>query len=96
MNKVIAAALAICISAPTWGQEQCGPHSDLTAWLSENYGESLQSVGVTAAGFLETWANTTSGSFTMLLTQGETSCMVIAGQGFARVDHDPAPEGERM
>lgn len=96
MNKVIAAALAVCISAPAWGQEQCGPHSDLTAWLSENYGESLQSIGVTTAGFLETWANTETGSFTMLLTQGETSCMVIAGQGFARVDHDPAPEGERM
>lgn len=96
MKQIIAAALAVCISAPAWGQEQCGPHSDLTAWLSENYGESLQSVGITAAGFLETWANIASGSFTVILTQGETSCMVIAGQGFARVDHDPAPEGERM
>lgn len=97
MKQVIAAALAVFISAPAWGQEQCGVRTELTAWLSETYGETMQSVGIMPSGSIfEAWANIDTGTFTVLLTQGETSCMVIAGQGFARVDEDPAPQGERM
>ena len=96
MKQVIAAALVAFMASPVVGQEQCGPRANLTAWLTENYSETMQSIGITQRGFIETWANVETGSFTVILTQGDMSCMVIAGQGFARIDEDPAPQGERM
>lgn len=96
MRQIIAAALAVCIAIPAWGQEQCGERAAVTTWLAEEYGESLQTIGISQSGFLETWANIATGSFTIILTQGGVACMVAAGGGFARVDHDPAPQGERM
>lgn len=97
MKQVIATALAVCISAPAWGQEQCGVRTELTAWLGDEYGETMQSAGIMPSGSVfETWANVETGTFTVLLTEGATACMVIAGNGFARVDEAPAPQGERM
>lgn len=97
MKQVIAAALAVFMASPVMGQEQCGVRTELTAWLSEEYGETMQSAGIMPSGSVfETWANVETGTFTVLLTEGATSCMVIAGNGFARVDEDPAPQGERM
>lgn len=96
MKQIIAAALVALMAIPASGQEQCGERAAVTIWLAEEYGESLQTIGISQAGFVETWANIATGSFTIILTQGDVSCMVAAGGGFARVDHDPAPQGERM
>ena len=63
---------------------QCGPRDDVLRVLSDQYGETRQSVAITVGGSMfEMLANLSTGSWTALMTTaGGPSCLVASGGDF--------------
>jgi hypothetical protein len=90
--KRVAVILTL-IAAPAIAEERpCDSRANIVAHLATEYGETLQSAGVTQSGtVLEVWASATTGTWTVLESSPEgTSCMVAAGQAFETRTAAPA------
>ena len=90
---IIVAMLSSC--TPALAQPACG--QSVNVWESlRAYGEERQSLGLThdGASIVETWGNTDSGTWTVIVASPQgVSCVVAHGDGFAvaRVmEGDPA------
>ena len=97
MIKSIATAAVLGLSAcqPAMAQElDCNDTQSAWRNLYENYGETRQSVAVSDGAVVETWANTETGTFTVLITSPVgVSCVAIEGTDWAStapVAGDPA------
>lgn len=100
MLKVLTAILIIA-ATPIFAQSNnCGPREQVLQALTEQYGESRQSIGISRRGWMvETWANAETGTWTILLTDttGKT-CVADSGEGFEGTTGevlDPARFDER-
>ena len=85
MKTLAMTALAALLAFPAVAQErQCGPRDNVLRVLSDQYGETRQSVAMTAGGaILEMLANLSTGSWTALMTMpGDLSCLVASGGDF--------------
>lgn len=62
----------------------CEPRSAVIQRLAENYGETLQSMGMNAGDLLlEVYASEATGTWTILVTNRDgTACMVEAGEAW--------------
>jgi hypothetical protein len=69
----------------------CAPTTLLYVDLLYGFGESRQTLGAAADGYVvETWANLASGTWTIIATSPDgVSCMVASGEAFTI-----APPGE--
>ena len=79
-------------SSPSYSNAaRCAKRTQMIVRLNERFGESLQSMGLTANGqIIETFAHPDNGTWTILLTfPNGTSCMVASGQDF-QVINEPA------
>lgn len=63
--------------------------------LSQQHGETLQSLGVDGAGnLIAVWANTVTGTWSITVSQPDmTTCLIGAGDAFEAIN---APSGEAM
>lgn len=85
-------ALSMC-TAPAFAQQNCAERAVIADRLSSDYGEQQQSMGLSAGGIVEIWANTDTGSWTILVTEPSgLSCLVASGNNF--VITGDAPEGD--
>lgn len=94
----VGAALAFALTASPIRAQQpqqpppCGPRAGIIAMLAEQYGETLQSMGIAEGGgaVFETYASESTGTWTILRSRVDgVSCMVGSGGGW-----DGAPETE--
>jgi len=88
-------ALAVLLPFAANAAPQCAPRASVLAYLAEKYGETRQSIGLSANGaVLEMFANREAGSWTMTATgpAGET-CLLASGDGFEIVAEALPPNG---
>ncbi len=80
-------ATQIAFSAP-----QCGTRDQLTALLSDRYGETRRAVGLAGeAAVMELFAAEATGTWTITLTLPDGQmCLMASGQGFEPLS-DPLP-----
>jgi hypothetical protein len=95
MNRIFLSVLLGCTLAgaalaasPAGAQSVCGPRADIVRQLGERYGETRQSLGLAGGrGVVELYANSESGSWTILVTSPQgTACLMAAGDSF---EHEP-------
>ena len=92
MKKLLLLPLVLA-STPAFAQQNCGNSEQIHRMLSEQYRESRQVVGVVnEQSVLEVWANTESGTWTILITRTNgMSC--LAAYGISYTTAAPVPEG---
>jgi hypothetical protein len=91
------------LAMPAHAQQQCGPRDKMIEMLAEKFGETQRTTGwvgganetpITAV--METYANDTTGSWTIILAKPDGSaCMLASGGGWIGDDEPPMPPGER-
>ena len=96
--KTILAALAVSLSvSAASAQQNCAPREQVVEMLTEQYGESVQSMGINNGVVIEMWANVETGTWTILMTRPDgISCAPADGNGFERVDSEVSPTGARL
>ncbi|MEM9736358.1 MAG: hypothetical protein AAF908_07110 [Pseudomonadota bacterium] len=87
-------ALGLGLLPPTHADARaalCGKREQIVKQLEGRYGEAPTAIGLAdGAGVMEIYANPTSGSWTIVITnpQGLT-CLMAAGQAFERMEIAP-------
>lgn len=77
-----ALAILALTASPAQAQGSCMARADLTAALSDRYGESVTASGLTSTALVEIWA-APSGSWTITMTSATgMACIVASGQSF--------------
>ena len=71
---------------------ECRPTEQLSAALTGTYGERALGTWVDAGGPITLWINIKTGTVSLTRTDGKTTCLVGAGQGF--IAAKPVPPGE--
>ena len=91
MRTILLAAVLAAFSfvAQANAQSMCGPHDALVAKLGHDYGEAVvfQGQHPTRPQMIEVLVNPATGSFTVLVTNPETSCVTAAGVSGALVEY---------
>jgi len=85
--RLAFAVFAACFAVPAFAQNQCAPHNTMMEQLADQYGEGRMSVALDNNGYLiEVYANTTSGTWTAVLTtpDGE-ACIAAHGTAYETV-----------
>ena len=92
-GKITVLAVAAAIAGPSLVATDaaaegrvCAKREKLVAELSKSHGETRQSVGLQRnAGVIETFANTDTGSWTIIVSLPTgVSCLVAAGEAFQK------------
>lgn len=91
----LSAALTIMTAAAASAEPNCGPRAAVVTHLSENFGESRQSIGMGQDGrVVELFASLETGSWTITVTlPNGTTCLVAAGEAFELLAVAPIPRG---
>lgn len=90
----VCVVMTLMLSAtPAQSQAQpsnCAPRSIVIDRLADQYGESRQTIALTAnQSLMEIYANEETGSWTATITQdGQISCMVAAGTFYDEVNEE--------
>ena len=91
----LAAVLGLAMCSPVAAQPNCADRDQMVTKLSEKFGETQQSYGLTPNNnIIEMFANQESGTWTALLTTSTgKSCMMASGTAFRNVQK---PSGEPL
>lgn len=85
MKLIAATAMAVLFACQAWAAPNCAKAEDVVDILSGRYGEEVIALGVDARGNLVTWwGNVETGSWTIVVSDGDRSCIVGQGGGFQR------------
>lgn len=100
MKKIVLAAsllLSSCAGTVMAQQTNCYPRDAVVEHLSDNFGETIQSMGIANNSLIEIFANEVTGSFTILVTTptGPT-CVVASGGSYQKLSKpiEPVVEGD--
>lgn len=89
---ILAAALA---ATPAAAQQVCVPTDQAMIELFSGYGELPRVAMLVATGnVVQVLVNPETQTWTMLITDGEQSCVVASGQGFLVVEPETPAKGE--
>lgn len=80
----IGALLLAAAPAPAQSGRACSDHQTVVTTLAERYGESRQSIGLTANNsVVEVFASLETGTWTITVTSpGGPTCLVASGQSY--------------
>ena len=92
--RLILAARAVCFAMPVAAQN-CGPREQGVEYLRSQYGETVQGLGMDAAGtVVEVWANLTSGTWTITAsTAAGLLCVIGSGDNYVAVNEPQGVDG---
>lgn len=98
LKTPILAAAALLIAAPAFAQSRnCGPRDAVVGRLAEVYGETRQSIGISANNtVVEVFASEETGTWTITVsnTAGVT-CLAASGQSFESLSEElPTDDGD--
>lgn len=84
LTALCALGLGLCGPASAQSLGTCAPHATMVEHLMTGYGESRQSIAISADNMVvETYASLETGTWTIIVTApGGPSCLVAAGQAF--------------
>ena len=94
ISLLVIGLMASC--APAYAAPQCGPQEAVIAFITNEYGETVQSNGLTgspeAPTLMELWANRTTGTWTITFSEGQgVLCMMASGTGYFEAAPTEAP-----
>lgn len=90
MRLITATALAVLLACPAVAAPNCAHKDDVTALLTEKYGEEIISLGIDLRGSIVAWwGNTETGTWTATVTHGSETCIVAQGDNFQNVSLQP-------
>ena len=83
MRQTLSIAAALSAAAPALA-ESCAPREDAVAYLTREYGESRQGIGLTSDGtVMEMFSSAETGTWTITVTRPDgTTCMIASGVGY--------------
>ena len=92
---VLCLALALAPGLAAAQPQQCGERERIVQVLSEKYGESRRSIGLTAQGaMVETYASDATGSWTITVTfPAGQMCLLASGQSYVSLADEVVPSG---
>lgn len=75
------------------GAARCADRDAVVQRLTENYGETRQSIGLASdRQVVEVFASADSGTWTITVTTAQgVTCLIAAGRGFERLEEDLTP-----
>ena len=75
---------SVATGSPASAQNACAPRDQLVTKLEESYGESRMGAGLRgSASVFEIWASSSSGTWTILVTNTEgISCIMASGESW--------------
>lgn len=80
--KALIAALTLA-ATPALSQSQCAGYADVAAGLSSQFGEEIIAQGGMDGGAkMETWANKSTGSWTVIVIRDDVACLAASGSTF--------------
>lgn len=89
----------LSIAAPAaQAAQQCGKRDIVVGQLSDKYGETRRSMGLSANNtVMEMFASSSSGSWTITVTLPDgMTCLVASGQGFETVAEELPAKGSKI
>ena len=96
MTRIAGVVAAVLFAASAEAQGRlCAPREAIIAQIAGQHGEAQQSYGLQQSGaVIETWANTDTGSWTVIMsTPDGMSCLVAVGEAFRTVKVKKGMEG---
>lgn len=100
MKKILLATsllLSTCSSAVVAQQASCFPRDLIIDHLADEYGETVQSMGIGNNSLIEMFANEATGSFSVLVTiPTGLTCLVASGGSYQELSEpiEPVIEGD--
>ena len=105
MNRILVATSlgimslamqAVQANAQAGQQRTCGPRAAIVEKLNNNYGETVQGLGLAANNaILEVYSSDETGSWTVTVTMPNgMMCLVASGQNWEPVQSGPVNRGE--
>lgn len=93
----LGAAGLILAATQVHAAPQCGTRDLVLGQLTERYGESRRSMGLTAnTDVMELFASATSGSWTVTVTRPDGwMCLIASGLGFEALTEDMPAKGQK-
>lgn len=92
MTKYISTFIAACVMATSAAAQSgnCASHSAVVERLATGYGETRQSIGMSADNtVVEVFASDKTGTWTITVTQaGGPTCLVASGHAFQVLDEE--------
>ena len=90
-------AFGICAAVPALSAN-CAQRTEVVEKLASKYDEKLAAGGLQKTrsdkSFMEIWASSKTGTFTVLITSPQgVSCIVAAGTDFFKASDAPEPDG---
>ena len=83
---LVAAALAPALVSSASAQARCGPRAEIVKTLGETFKEAPIGIGITQPGQVIELFASSSGSWTMVVTNPNgTSCLIAAGENWDMV-----------
>lgn len=93
---VLVGVMSTSSSPHAAAQMMCGQRTEIVAQLAAKFGETRRNIGLAEGrGVVEVYANTDTGSWTIILTNPQgVSCLMAAGEAFqveeAKAADEPA------
>lgn len=86
-NALLALLFSITLAMPAFGQASCADREVVVKMLADDYGESIQSIGIGQNGsVIEVYANEETGTWTVLLTRPNgITCLMASGHAYEYV-----------
>ena len=78
----------------SYAQTVCGERAKIAAYLSSNYSETLESMGLSESGSVIEVYRSPKGSFTILSTNPSgLTCLIVAGEAWEKLPIIPVTNG---
>ena len=94
-TKILALLCLSGIAVPAAAQQNCAAREVVLGHLTENFGESRQSIGKAPEGrVVEVFASLETGTWTITITLPDgLTCLVASGEAFEHLAEDLQPAG---
>lgn len=96
MTLIKATVALALIATPVTAQQNrnCAPRETVVERLASAYGEYRQSVGLSEAGMIETFASSDTGTWTITRTMPNMiTCLIASGQAWEELAEVAPPKG---
>ena len=96
LSAMALVLITMALLTPTWVRAQtiCGNHATMVTSITDNYGETRQSSGLSGGeAIYELYANIETGTWTILRTTTDrVTCAMAFGDGYANDEPTTVPD----
>lgn len=89
--RYLVAALLFLWTGAAMAQNACGPRAEIRDYLASRYSEVPDQVGSmeNSGGVVELYTTADGSTWTLVVTRGDMSCLIAAGQSWQAITRMP-------